>query len=140
MAPEVRKNLNVNNIPYNPFKADIYSLGVLFCELIGNDTQLQFNLDKLKGKTKLFGIIRECLQQDDPTLRPDISTIKKKIQEQMNTPQNLSSNENSKEEEMEEEMNRFNSNESRKRPASSQIESSDVQRSSPKKIKTGTES
>ena len=61
MAPEVKKNQNLNNIPYNPFKADIYSLGVLFCEIIGNDTSLQSNLDKLKGKTKLEEIIQKYL-------------------------------------------------------------------------------
>ena len=74
MAPEVK-----NNIPYNPFKADIYSLGVLFCEIVGNDTSLKFNLDQLKGKTKLEEIIRNCLQQD-PTKRNDISTIKNSLQ------------------------------------------------------------
>ncbi len=79
MAPEVKKNQKLNNIPYNPFKADIYSLGVLFCEIIGNDTSLKSNLDKLKGKTKLEEIISNCLQQD-ATQRNDISTIKTKLQ------------------------------------------------------------
>ena len=79
MAPEVKKNQNLNNIPYNPFKTDIYSLGVLFCEIIGNDISLQSNLDKLKGKTKLEKILRNCLQQD-ATQRNDISTIKTKLQ------------------------------------------------------------
>ena len=83
MAPEVKKNQNLNNIPYNSFKADLYSLGVLFCEIIGNDTKIKFNIDKLKGITKLEEIIRNCLQQD-PAQRDDISTIKNKLQT-MNT-------------------------------------------------------
>ena len=79
MAPEVKKNQNLNNISYNPFKADIYSLGVVLCEIVGNDASLKFNLDKLKGKTKLEEIIRNCLQQD-ATQRNDISEIKSKLQ------------------------------------------------------------
>ena len=74
MAPEVKKNQNLNNIPYNPFKADIYSLGVLFCEIIGNNPKVTFNLDKLKGKTKIDPIIKNCLE-NDPSKRNDISSI-----------------------------------------------------------------
>ncbi len=82
MAPEVRANFNKNNIPYNPFKADIYSLGVLFCEIVGNDSRIKNEVDKLKGKTQLESIIRNCLQED-PMKRNHISEIQQTLK-QMN--------------------------------------------------------
>ena len=92
MAPEIKlwnpdkkvreseeRKQNKKAGPYNPFKADIYSLGVLFCEIVGNNTSLKSNLDKLKGKTKLEAIIRNCLEQD-PTKRNEITKIKNTLQ------------------------------------------------------------
>lgn len=83
MAPEI-KLLNPNKLiqqieenkfnskgaPYNPLKADIFSFGILLCELVSNTPRLYHTntLNKLRGHA-FEKVILDCLQVD-PDARP----------------------------------------------------------------------
>lgn len=64
-----------NCVPYNPFKADIFSLGILLCEIVANTPRLYCTqtLYKLKNH-KLEAIILNCLK-DNPNERPDTKDL-----------------------------------------------------------------
>ena len=88
MAPEIRlwnpdklekqieeKKQKKQAIPYNPFKADIFSFGILLCEIVVNSAGF-YNTDTLrKLKDHEFEkVILDCLKEN-PNERPTIQQL-----------------------------------------------------------------
>lgn len=81
MAPEIRRlspdkeGKIKSKLSYDPFKADIFSFGILLCEIVANNYKLYNDkkLDKL-NKNRFGKIILECLKED-PNERPRIDDL-----------------------------------------------------------------
>ena len=62
-------------IPYNPFKADIFSFGILLCEIVGNSARFYDTntLHKLEDN-EFEKVILDCLKEN-PNERPTIQQL-----------------------------------------------------------------
>lgn len=80
MSPEIKAWANKEGqlrrpSPYDPFKADIFSFGILLCEIVANTAKLYRSetLHKLKDH-KFEKVILDCLK-NNPDERPNTEQL-----------------------------------------------------------------
>ena len=73
MAPEISKNMKYNE------KADIWSLGVIFCELLIGKSPFahehKINHDLIKNLSKEARSFIDCMLQEDPNKRKTVEEL-----------------------------------------------------------------
>lgn len=78
-APKKKREKKEPAANYDPFKADIYSFGVLLCEIASKNSRFDVttDMDRIKG-SPFEKIINKCLEKD-PDARPSFNKLLQEI-------------------------------------------------------------